>query len=484
MTNRANPLERFILRSPVTVRQLLERLNEVGTGFVMVVDSTGTLEGTFTDGDARRLYLEEIDLDSAVDFSTRAKPITARLGTPTDEIFGTVSQGVRYLPILDSHGVVVDLAGADKTRRVPIAQPSIGQAELSNVLQCFHSGWISSQGPFIAQFERDFASQTASNFALAVSNGTVAIQLALSALDLKPGDEVIVPNLTFAATINAVIAVGGIPKLVDVDDETWTISPDEIEKAVNRRTRAILPVHLYGQPVRCEQISSIAESKSLFVVGDAAEALGASYCGKPIGSQFRASTFSFFANKQITTGEGGMITFGDEKDFLVARSLRDHGMSRTRRYWHDHAGFNYRMTNVQAAIGVAQLSRFDTFQLRRRAIFDYYDSILSGHPRVRLLPKMTWSTNSLWLYTIRIRGANEITRDSVISKMSQRGFELRPGFYALNKMKPYERFSQESLPVSEQMSLELVSLPSYYDMDDSTVRELAESLILTLEEVL
>jgi perosamine synthetase len=430
------------------------------------------------------MYLAQVDLDSLIDVESWPRPTTASVDTPAERIFQVLAQGVRYLPIINERGELVDVAGKDKIRRVPAAQPSVGIDELSNVIECFETGWLSSQGPFISKFEENFSRFTGALHALTVSNGTVAIQLALSVLGIGPGDEVIVPDLTFAASINAVLAVGATPRLVDVDYETWTISVEGIRQGLTSKTRAILPVHLYGQPAQCLEIQALAEENSLIVVADAAEALGATYRGRPIGSQFRASTFSFFANKQITTGEGGMITFMNSSDYERARTLRDHGMSRSKRYWHDVPGFNYRMTNIQAGIGLAQLSRLQAMQNRRQHIFGLYDSAFAGHPRITLLPRNDWSTNSLWLYTMRLVGASEESRDSVIRTVGDLGYELRPGFYPLSQMLPYESFAKQPCLVSEHISRELISLPSYPDLSDETVQSLSKVLLDSVENIL
>ena len=477
----SSPLDRFMMRSPVTVRQVVEHLNATGLGFVVIVDHEGVPIATFTDGDARRLYLSGISLGNDLDLSSWPQPTVVDMTSSADTIFLALAQGVRYLPVVDETGVLIDIAGRDKLRRVPAAQPSIGIDELSNVIRCFETGWLSSQGPFITEFEEEFARWTDSKYALAVSNGTVAIQLALSVIGIGPGDEVLVPNLTFAASINAILAVGATPRLVDIDEETWTIDIDRISESVGPKTRAILPVHLYGQPARCDEIKKLAEDFSLEVIADAAEALGASYKNRPIGSQFRASTFSFFANKQITTGEGGMIAFSELQDVERAKLLRDHGMSRSKRYWHTVPGFNYRMTNMQAGIGVAQLSRLQSIQARRMEIFNRYESILAESSAIQFLPKNNWSTNSLWLFTVRLPGAAEAVRDGVIHSMAELGYELRPGFYPLSHMDPYRSFAKFPCPVSERLSRELISLPTYPDITDENVDGLAKALVATVE---
>jgi perosamine synthetase len=476
-------LEPYILQEPQTYRQVVEKINTTGLGFVIIVNRTGQLVGTITDGDIRRLYLRSVNPDSELQWPSQRQVKTVTLNASQETVFDEIREGVRFLPVLNDQGVVVDVAGLDQSRRIPNAKPSIGSAEAANVLECLRTGWLSSQGPYILEFESKFAQLTESYGALAVSNGTVAIQLALSCLGIGPGDEVFVPNLTFAASINAVLAVGATPRLVDIDEKTWTIDPEALRMSITSQSRAILPVHLYGQPVDCDVINDIANEHNLVVVGDAAEALGATYKGRPIGSQFDISTFSFFANKQITTGEGGMITVSNQEQLELARILRDHGMSPKRKYWHEHAGYNFRMTNIQAAIGVAQMGRFEEIQARRTTIFGIYDSALGDSKILNLLPRNEWSTNSKWLYTLRLLSDSPNARDRLISEMSNKGFEIRTGFFPLHEMPPYRRYSFGAYAISTMIANQLICLPTYPDLEDEVAWQLA-TLLRSLAESL
>ena len=470
-------LEDFILLQNVSQRLILERLNSTGNGIVFLVDQNQILIGSFSDGDARRMYLMGVDLESQIDWSSRAKPFSLPIDTSPSEIFEALRLGYRYIPLLDDDGKVVDVAGRNQIRTIPIAAPDLGEMELANLIECFDSGWISSQGPFITEFEDLFAGVTQTKYALAVSNGTVAIQLALISCGVVAGDEVIVPDFTFGATINAVIAVGATPILVDVELETWTIDLDDLKRKMTPRTKAIIPVHIYGQPARCREIEEIALEYGLITIGDAAEALGAQYYGRPIGNQFDAQTFSFFANKQITTGEGGMIVFKSQKHYELARVLRDHGMSKSKRYWHDFAGFNYRMTNMQAAIGVAQIKRLDEIQLRRLQIFQLYERFLGNSESISFLPKLDWSRNSNWLFTIRLISENQNARDDLIRFMDGRGFNLRPGFSALHLMTPYSRFASGTFENSLTLTESVVSLPTFNKISEEDIKDICEQLL-------
>ena len=244
-------------------------------------------------------------------------------------------------------------------KMIPIAEPLLEEEELNNVMEAVKSGWISSKGKFIPEFEENFARYCGVKHSVATSNGTVALHLALATLGIKEGDEVIVPTLTFIATANAVRYTGAKPVFVDSNPDYWCIDPEKIEGAITPKTRAIIPVHLYGHPCDMEAIMAVAKKHDLYVIEDAAEAHGAEHKGRKVGSFGDIACFSFYGNKIITTGEGGMCLTDDEILAERMRILRDHGMNPGKRYWHDIVGFNYRMTNMQAAIGVAQLEKID-----------------------------------------------------------------------------------------------------------------------------
>jgi perosamine synthetase len=244
-----------------------------------------------------------------------------------------------------------------KTKHIPIAEPWLGAKERRLLDECARSGWVSSKGKFVDQFEKMFARYCGVKYGIATSSGTTALHLALACLGIGPGDEVIVPTLSFIATANVVTYCGAKPVFVDSLGDTWNLDPAAIEKAVTRRTRAIIVVHLFGHPAHMHEVCAIAAKHGLHVIEDACEAHGSEYRGARVGSLGTMGCFSFYGNKIITTGEGGMVVTDDESLADKARLLRDHGMSKTRKYWHAHVGFNYRMTNLQAALGVAQMER-------------------------------------------------------------------------------------------------------------------------------
>ena len=474
------PLECLLVTLPVTIHDVLETINRNTLGIVFIVDVDRKLIGALTDGDARRLLLAGATLNDSITRDSaffNKSPHYLPIDCEISEIWSLFERDLRCIPLLDTSHRVVDYSTRARIRQFMVLQPDIGQQEMSNVLECVASGWISSQGRFIGLFERAFSDYLGGGHAIAVSNGTVALHLAMTTLGIGQGDEVIVPNFTFGASINAIVHSGATPVLADVDPDTWTIDLDELTRLITPNTRAIMPVHIYGQPARIDEIMEIASEKGIYVIEDCAEALGATYKKRRVGLDGDCTCFSFFANKNITTGEGGMAIFKDAGMAKRARILRDHGMSKQKRYWHDYAGFNFRMTNMQAAIGAAQMGRVDELLNRKKSIFQAYDSLLSEHPGVSLLPKNDWSENSYWLYTIILNGYEEGVRDKLITNLGFRGIDARPGFYPMHQMEPYREYGHGAYPVSSYLSANSVSLPSSFGLSNEEIPHIVEIFI-------
>jgi perosamine synthetase len=357
---------------------------------------------------------------------------------------------------------------------IPVAAPDLSGNELAYVTDCVRSGWVSSLGRYVQSFESEFAAFCGVRHAVAVCNGTAALHLALAVLDVGPGDEVIVPTLTFIATANAVHYTGARPVFADSEAVTWNIDPAAIPGRMSARTRVILPVHLYGHPAHLQPILQHAARVGVAVVEDAAEAHGALYGGRKVGSFGRINTFSFYGNKILTTGEGGMLTTDDDELAAKARQLRDHGMSPDRRYWHPIIGFNYRMTNLQAALGLAQLERVDQFIQRKRALADQYRSLLGGVPGIVTAPEAQWARSVYWLYSVLVTEEFPLTRDDLIGYLREQEIDSRPFFHPIHQMPPYS--TGESLPVAERLAQQGINLPSGVGLKDEDVERVAEAI--------
>jgi perosamine synthetase len=341
---------------------------------------------------------------------------------------------------------------------IPVAEPSIGERELELVSDAVRSGWVSSIGEYVTAFEEELASRCEVAHAVATSNGTTALHLALAVAGIGPGDEVIVPSLTFVATAAAARYVGASPVLADSDPAHWCVDPADVAARITPRTRAVIAVDLYGHPADMDALREIAAQHDLVLVEDAAEALGAVYRGRPAGGLGLLGVLSFYGNKLITTGEGGAILTDNPELADRARLLRDHAMDPNRRYWHGEIGFNYRITNMQAALGVAQLERLDEFLERKRAIAAAYRVGLEDVPGVTMQEPAPWGTSSWWMTTILIDDSFGVDRDTLAARLLADGVDSRPAFMPLHLLPHLRQLGP--LPVAETVGNQGLSLPS------------------------
>jgi perosamine synthetase len=472
-------VHQITILNTATIQDALKVLDKTGLGIVFVVDRTQALVGVATDGDIRRGFLQGATTQAPITQVMNPNFVWAKAGAQPADILTKMSEAIRHVPLLDEDGRLVDYVSFSQFYRLPVAEPLLSGNELRYVTECVLTNWISSAGSFVTRFEQMFAEFCGVNHAVAVSNGTVALHLALVVLGIGPGDEVIVPSLTFAATANAVFYTGAKPVFADSHPDTWTIDADSIVERITPRTRAIIPVHLYGHPADMEPIMELARRHNLWVVEDAAEAHGARYKGQYVGSIGDIGCFSFYGNKIITTGEGGMLTMNNPSWDEKARMLRDHGMSKNKRYWHPVVGYNYRLTNIQAAIGVAQMEQVETILRRKQQIADLYTSQLTEVPGLTVLPSADWAEPVCWLYSVLVEeGKAKVSRDEVIALMEQQGVDTRPFFFPLTKMPPYERISKNAqpCPVAERLSASGLSLPSSTKLTNQDIMTVSHRL--------
>jgi perosamine synthetase len=362
---------------------------------------------------------------------------------------------------------------------LPVAEPMLDGNEREYVMRCLESGWISGSGEFVNLFEQQFAEYCGTRHAITVANGTVALHLALLALDIGPGDEVIVPDLTYIASANAVTYCGAKPVFVDVDPVTWCIDVGDVERKITPATRAIMPVHLFGHPADMDPLCTLASAGNIHVVEDAAEAHGAEYKHRRIGGHGTIATFSFYGNKIITSGEGGMITTNDDVLAQRMRILRGQGMDPNRRYWFPTIGFNYRMTNVQAAIGVAQMERINYFVDRRRWVARMYQQHLE-HTDITLPTEAAWAKNVFWLYSVCV--PEDVDRDAIMADLAELGIETRPFFVPMHACPPYlDQEGDRRYPVSTRIANRGISLPSSATLDEGDIARVASQLVKSIQ---
>jgi perosamine synthetase len=349
--------------------------------------------------------------------------------------------------------------------KYPVYQPSLGKKERENVIECLDSTWISSKGKFITQFENSFSEFIGVKHSAAVCNGTVAIHVALLALGIGQGDEVIVPSFTYIASVNAIKYTGAEPVFAESDFTTWQIDPNRIEEIITPKTKAIMAVHLYGQPCEMDIILSIAKKHNLFIIEDCAEAFGSLYKGKHVGTFGDISTFSFFGNKTITTGEGGMVVTNNSDLHDRAIRLKGQGLAKDREYYHDIVGYNYRMTNICAAIGCAQIERANELIEKKRLIARWYEQKLKNLS-IAFHSQVGDVKHSFWMVSILLKDSLE--RDKIRLHLKENGIETRPTFHPVHLMPMY--FEEGlSLPAAEDLGSRGINLPSYPDLNESDV---------------
>lgn len=362
---------------------------------------------------------------------------------------------------------------------IPVAEPIIGEEELQNVTEAIKSGWISSKGKFIEEFEESFCRFCGRKYGVATSNGTTALHLALKALGIGKDDEIIIPSLTFLAVANSVRYCNAKPIMVDIHPDYWCIDPYKIKEKISKKTKAIIPVHLYGNPCDMNAIQDIAHDYDLYVIEDAAEAHGAEYKGEKVGKFGDISCFSFYGNKIITTGEGGMCLTNNEDLKNKMMVLRDHGMDPKKRYWHNVIGFNYRMTNLQAAVGVAQLKKITTFISKKREIAQWYAEklkSLADEHLISLHPQPQWSKSVYWMYSIVLEDSFGVSREEFMRYLEKKGIETRPFFYPVYNMPPYKE-NGESFKVTQYISPRGMNLPSSPNLTKKDIEYIVETCL-------
>ena len=361
---------------------------------------------------------------------------------------------------------------------IPVNNPIMDGNERAYVMDCLDSSWISSSGKYIDQFEEAFARFCNSKHAIACSNGTSALHLALLALGVSPGDEVIVPTLTFIASANAVAYCGATPVFTDSEPETWNMDPALLESKVTSRTKGIIVVHFRGHPADMDPILEVARRHGLFVVEDAAQSHGAEYKGKKTGTMGDIGAFSFFGNKIVTTGEGGMIVTDNDDLADQMRLLRNQGMVNTNRYWHPVVGYNYRMTNVAAAIGLAQLEKIGKQLEGRSNAASWYQKYLHGHPGMQWQADKVWAKRVWFLFTLVLdRGAGSV-REDLIPYLLQHGIDTRPVYFPLHTMPPYaEKSGIDGFPVASRVSQKGINLPTWAGVAEEDIRYICEKIL-------
>ena len=464
------------------VKAAIQMINANKMGVTFVVDADRRLLGSVTDGDIRRAILDgNLDLSMPVVQVMNPKPSVLPVGSGAETAYAALSAGLRkgktVFPRVDEFGRIQSFSYREDWGLIPIAEPQLIGNEAAYVMECLESNWISSTGPFVDRFELAFAEYTGLPNPVAVSNGTTAITLALQALGMPPGAEVIVPDCTFAASANAVVAAGGRPVLADIDPVTWGLSPDSVLEVLGPDTWGVLAVHLYGNPCDIVGLRALCDATGLVLVEDCAEAIGTYADGHHAGYFGDAAAFSFFGNKTLTTGEGGMVFFRDGAHEQLARVLRDHGMSKTRRYWHDVVGYNYRMTNLQAAIGLGQTERADELVGSKLSNAAAYLAGLDGETALTPMSVSPFGESSYWLFPVLVDADAVERRDAVMESLASRGIQTRITFPSLHEMPAFEGCRGASdFPNSMAISARGLCLPNSPGMTSDDIAHVVHTL--------
>ncbi len=468
-------VDRMTVPRDSSIRQAMLAIEGGGLGAALLTDERGRFAGLLTDGDVRRALLGGTGLESPIGSLGAPDPVVATEETPPEQLSAMFTERIRLIPILDGARRVVDVATFDSRSYIPVAQPLLGERELVYVSECVLTGWISSTGRFVTKFEEMFAEFCGVEHAVATSNGTTALHLAMLGLGIGPGDEVIMPTLSFIASANSVVYAGGTPVFVDSEPVTWNMDPAAVEAAITPRTKAIMAVHLYGHPADLGALRRICDAHGLALIEDAAEAHGATFDGQRVGSFGDVSTFSFFGNKIITTGEGGMLLTRRPDVARHVRMLRDHGMSPERRYHHPILGYNYRMTNLQAAVGVAQMERIDEILSAKRRIGREYTEELSGTPGLQLPVEVAPAQSVYWLYSLLVDPAvSAVSRDELMAQLRAHRIDTRPFFGPMHQQPVYD--TKQHLPVAQDASARGISLPSHASLSSAEVRRISATV--------
>jgi len=452
-----------------TIADALRSIGRNAQGIVCFHDDDNHVVAIMTDGDIRRALLRGATLSSQVREYVNFNFFWMPHGLSHEAYIAEIKER-QHVIVLDEQHRLVSILSFKEEAVLPVASINLVGNELNYVTKCIKDNWISSQGKFVKEFEEKFMAYHDMPYALTTSNGTTALHLALVGLGIGHGDEVIVPVSTFGATANVVVHAGGIPVFVDIEEDTWCMNPTLIEESITIATKAIIPVHLYGNPANMDAIIRIAKKYNLFIIEDCAESLGALFeDGTKTGTKSNVSCFSFFSNKVITTGEGGMVLTRDADLHRKMQQLRDHGMSLERKYWHDYPGFNYRLTNIQAAIGLAQMERISDFLDIRKRIAARYKESLESIPGLQMQVVKPGYSAINWLFTLAVTSEFFCDRDALIDILKKQGVDSRPFFPALFHQPAYAQYKSKSeFPVALRMEREGISLPTsnYLSMAD------------------
>ena len=456
-------LEEILVPADATVRHVAEAIDRGAVEIALAVDENRKLIGTITDGDVRRALLAGTALDDPVADVIHRTPVTASAQLTSDALLLMMKdRGVMQIPLVEADRVVGLAFMRDLIGSIPLSVPSFVGREAEYLQECIDTEWVAGRGPFVRRFEELFASFHEQDAAVSTSSGTAALHTAMADLEIGPGDEVIGPSLTFVATVNPIRYLGATPVFADVDPLTFTLDPAGLESLITPRTRAILPVHLFGQPADMDPILEIAGRHGVPVIEDTTEALGARYKGRLCGTMGVSACFSFNGNKLITSGGGGMLLADSASRLEHLRFLTLQARDTTEPEWtHTKIGFNYTLSNLHSAVGLAQLEGLAERLARKREIADRYREGLTGIGGLTPFRQPEWAAGSFWLNPILVdEDVYGRSRDETIAMLDRVAIDSRPFFRPIHQLPPYLEFATGSYPVSDRLHASGILLPS------------------------
>ncbi len=473
-------LVNLLVNESETLRSALKKINISGLGVCFLIKDN-KLINVISDGDIRRSLLNNLKLSNKVNKVKLKKFIFVKEKHDFLDLQNKISK-YKIVPILNDKREVIDYASEKRFRQIPQSEPLLKGNELKYITESIKSGWISSRGKYVNLFEKKFSNFVKSPYSLSTSSGTSALQLAIATLKLKKNDEIIVPDYTFVSPINSIIHSNCKPVLADVDLETLCISFDSLKKVVSRRTKALILVHLYGNSPELQKILNFCKKNNIKIIEDCAEGFGTKYKKIHVGNFGDFGTFSFFGNKTISTGEGGMVIFKKYKDYVLAKKLRDHGMSQAKKYWHDEIGFNFRLTNIQAAVGCAQLENANKFIKRKIEIHKRYKKKLNELNYIIFPKDQKYTKNSHWLSYFKINDNiknHKFIRNDLINYLNKKGVEIRTGFFSAQQMKIYKKYKDKKINYnnSKIISDTIITLPSSVNLKNKEIDYICDLIL-------
>ncbi len=482
-------VDSIILRENNTGKEAMERINETGLRVILVVDNNKKLLGIVTDGDIRRAILSRKGDSTLLKDIMIPNPIIAQENSPATEILETMlKEGIQEIPIVDGAGIVVNIALLSELKTIPLSSPDITHKEVEVINHVLTTPFLSI-GPEIKKFEQLVANYIGVKYAVAVNSGTSGLHLCIRSLDIKDGDEVITTPFSFIASSNCALFERAKPVFVDIDEKTLNIDVSKIEEKITSRTKAILPVHVFGQPCEMDKIMEIAKKYNLAIIEDACEAIGAEYKGRKAGTFGDAGVFAFYPNKQITTAEGGMIVTNNEKIAKLCQSMRNQGRDEnSNSLRHEILGYNYRMIEMSAALGVAQMERIDEILNKRRAVADLYTQKLKKIEGIKvpyIAPdvKMSW-----FVYVIRLDENIFLSgdRDRIMQKLREKGISCKSYFPPIH-LEPFYvsmfGYRKGNFPIAESVANSTIALPFYNNITEMQIDYICEELEATIKTI-